>query len=304
MYDGIIILGPTATGKTKFSIELARKLNTEIINADSMYIYDKLDIGTAKPTKEEMENIKHHLIGFVSPNDSFNVSDYRDNVRKTLKTHFQNKIPIFVGGTGFYIESLIKPFSYGEVEKNPKIRNDLEKELQDYGKDYLYDKLQKLDFETAIKLHKNDTYRIIRALELVLSGKKKSELYNNEEVIIKKPLLIGFNYDRDILYKNINKRVDIMFDKGLIDEVSYLYNDLKLSPRENQSMKGIGYKELCDYFDDLITLDTAKELIKQHTRNYAKRQITWFKRYDNIHWFNPIEDMNILDKILEILNNE
>ena len=303
MYDAVIILGPTATGKTSISIELAKLLETEIINADSMYIYKELNIGTAKPTIDEMNGIKHHLIGYVNAKDEYNVSSYRDDVKDVLtKIINEKKIPIIVGGTGFYIDSLIGNYSYGEITKNDEIRKRLECELSEFGKEYLYNKLQKLDSATAQKLHPNDTKRVIRALEIILSsGNKKSEIINLDCPLLKNPLIIGLNYPREILYDRINYRVDIMMKNGLLDEVKFLYFQLGLTPENNQSMKGIGYKELVGYLRNECTIEDAIDKIKQHSRNYAKRQITWFKRNEKIIWLSPLEVNDIPKKILELI---
>lgn len=304
MYDAIIILGPTATGKTSLAISIAKTLNTEIINADSMYIYDKLNIGTAKPSKEELASVKHHLIGFVDPKETFNVSEYRDNALPIINEFkVKNYIPVIVGGTGFYIDSLINNYSYGEFSDN-KIRENLQNDLDKYGIEYLYNKLKDLDPETYQKLHINDKYRIIRALEICLStGKKKSEIVNFTEPILKNPLLIGLNIPREILYNRINQRVDLMVKQGLINEVRELF-DSGLNTLNSQSMKGIGYKEIIEYFNGIHSLELAIEKIKQHTRNYAKRQITWFKRNKNIIWFNPLEDNNLIEKIIKIYKKD
>lgn len=303
MYDSIIILGPTASGKTKISIDLAEKLNTEIINADSMYIYIGFDIGTAKPTIEEMKNIKHHLISFVEPTQNFSVSDFRENAeREILKVREKNMCPIIVGGTGFYIDSLIKNYSYGNTSKNDSIRLELEKELDNYGKEYLYEKLKKLDIESSKKIHPNDTKRVIRAIEICLtSNQQKSNIKNSNDVILKNPLIIGLDVPRETLYEKINKRVDIMMQNGLLNEVSSLYQR-GLNPENSNAMKGIGYKELVSYFRGEISLNEAIEKIKQHSRNYAKRQLTWFRRNDNIIWINPNEK-DVLNKILALFNN-
>lgn len=303
MYDSIIILGATATGKTGLSIKLAQKLNTEIINADSMYIYDKLNIGTAKPTETEMNHIKHHLIGFVDPQNAFNVSMYRIEAEKIINAFkSENKLPIIVGGTGFYIDSLIKNYSYGETIKNEEIRDSLENDYREHGLDYLYNKLSQVDPESASKIHKNDKTRVIRALEIYYSsGQRKSEIINLNEPILKNPLIIGLNIPRETLYERINKRVDLMLSEGLINEVLTLYNS-GLTPENSQSMKGIGYKEIIDYLRGNISFEEAIEKVKQHTRNYAKRQITWFKRNDNIIWFNPLEEENLEDKIIKLYN--
>jgi tRNA dimethylallyltransferase len=301
-YDSIIILGPTATGKTSLSINLAKKLNTEIINADSMYIYKDLNIGNAKPTIEEMDGVVHHLIGFVDPAESYSVSQYRHDATTIINDmKSRNLIPIIVGGTGLYIDSLINSYSYGETVKDQKLRSELEKDLETYGKEYIYSKLKDIDPESAAKLHVNDTKRVIRALEIYMSSNiKKSEIINNSEPILQNPLIIGLNYDRKELYSRIDKRFDIMINNGLMDEIDYLYNNLKLNPEEHQSMKGIGYKEIVSYLRGEYSFEECMNKVKQHTRNYAKRQITWFKRNNKINWFNPLED-GIVDKILHLL---
>jgi len=301
-YDSIIILGATATGKTNISISLAKLLNTEIINSDSMYIYKQLNIGTAKPTDEEMDGVIHHLIGFVEPSDTYNVSEFRRDAKEIInKMLSESKIPIIVGGTGLYIDSLINNYSYGETIKNNDIRSKLEKELELYGKEHIYNLLKNIDPETATKLHINDTKRIIRALEIYLSsGSKKSNIVNSEEPILKNPLIIGLNYPRDELYDRINRRVDIMINNGLIEEVKFLYES-GLNPENHQSMKGIGYKEIVAYLRNEYSIEEAIDKIKQHSRNYAKRQITWFKRNSKIVWLDASKDDNIVEKIIQLL---
>lgn len=305
MYDSIIILGATATGKTDISIRLAKKLNTEIINADSMYIYKNLNIGTAKPTEEEMAGVTHHLISIVDECDTFNVSEYRELAKKKIG-EFRKKglMPIIVGGTGFYIDSLIKDYSYGETGSNMQLREQLQGELDKYGKEYIFDKLKTLDPISAKKLHPNDTVRVIRAIEIALSSStNKSGIINLEKPLLSNPLIIGLNMNRELLYSRINQRVDIMLNDGLLDEVKSLYNR-GFTPENNQCMKGIGYKEITEYLGGNYDLDTAIEKIKQHTRNYAKRQITWFKRNQDIHWFDPSTTSKdeIIEEILKLLN--
>ena len=306
MYDSIIILGPTATGKTSIAISLAKALNTEIINADSMYIYKRLDIGTAKPNEAEMNGVVHHLIDIVEPENSFNVAEYRELAKEKLKYFKKNNLfPIIVGGTGFYIDSLIKNYSYGDAQKDENLRNELINTAKEFGNEFLYNRLKELDSASALKIDKNDLKRIIRAIEIcTLSGNKKSEIINNENPLLSNPLIIGLNIDRDILYPRINSRVDQMVNNGLIDEVKNLYNS-GLTPENNQSMKGIGYKEIVDYLRGDLSLNEAIDKIKQHTRNYAKRQITWFKRNEKINWINPLEIKNddIVNLILKIKNS-
>ncbi len=303
MFDSIIVLGPTATGKTSLAIKLANALSSEIVNADSMYIYKYFDIGTAKPNTKELSEAKHHLIGFLEPTECYSVANFRIDACKVIKEIWSKKMtPIIVGGTGFYIDSLIKSFSYGSVEKDVNLRNGLEAELSQFGNDYLYDKLKNIDPNSANKLHKNDTKRVIRALEIALSSDaKKSDIVNNSDIVLKNPLIIGLNLDREILYDRINRRVDIMLNDGLVDEVRKLYSS-GLTPENCNAMKGIGYKEIVSYFRGEYSLEVAIEKIKQHSRNYAKRQITWFKRNDRIHWFNPC-DADLVNKVLDLFNN-
>lgn len=303
MYDSIIVLGATATGKTEFSIELAKRLNAEIINADSMYIYKYFNIGTAKPTQEEMNGIKHYLIDYIYPKNDYSVSQYRQDAKKIIEDlKLKNILPIIVGGTGFYIDSLIKDFSYGNSQRDDKLRKELEDELSNFGVDFLYKKLKKLDPLSASKIHPNDTKRVIRAIEICLaSHTKKSKSKNTADIILTNPLIIGLTLPRDFLYEKINKRVDIMIKNGLIEEVKKL-RDRGFYTNNCNAMKGIGYKELLDYFDGKMTIEESIELIKQHSRNYAKRQITWFKRNENIIWIDPREK-DCISNVLTIFNN-
>lgn len=302
MYDSIIILGPTATGKTNLAINLAKKMHTEIINADSMYVYTKFNIGTAKPSQNELSEVKHHLVDFLDPSTQYSVANFREDAKSVLSDFsFRNLIPIIVGGTGFYIDSLIKSYSYGNTEKNIDVRNQLLKEQEEFGNDFLYDKLMRLDKESAIKLHKNDTKRIIRALEICMTSNScKSTIINEADVLLKNPLIIGLNPDRDKLYERINLRVDNMINDGLIDEVKSLYSQGYL-PENCNAMKGIGYKEIVSYLNGEYSLSTAIDKIKQHTRNYAKRQITWFKRNKDIIWFDSFEN-DLVNKIFDLFN--
>lgn len=307
MHDSIIIIGATATGKTDLSIRLAKKLNTEIINADSMYIYKNLNIGTAKPTTEEMCGIKHHLIDIVSENETFNVSQYRDLAKSVIKNfESRGKTPIIVGGTGFYVNSLIKNYSYGETGANDEIRATLQAELDEHGKEYIFNKLKALDPISASKLHQNDVVRVIRAIEIaMLSQNNKSNIINLETPILSNPLIIGLNMDRNILYDRINSRVDIMLKSGLIEEVKGLMSR-GFTPEKNQCMKGIGYKEVIEYLNEELSFDEMVEKIKQHTRNYAKRQITYFKRNKDIIWFDisKTDKDKIVDSIIELYNKK
>lgn len=272
----IIICGPTASGKTALAVECAKLLNSEVISADSMYIYKGLNIGTAKPTVEEMQGVKHHVIDVVEPNETFTVSDYK-NIAKPIIDNLinQNKIPIICGGTGFYINSILYDLSYGNGQGNPEIREKYKRLAIGHGNQYVYDILQKYDPESAKKLHFNDLKRVIRALEIYESGIKKSDIcdelkpnYNYSAYSV--------DYDRETLYDRINKRVDLMVNLGLIDEIKSLL-DSGIN-KDNQCMQAIGYKEILDFLDGNCNLSQAIETIKLNTRHYAKRQITFFKK--------------------------
>lgn len=279
----IFIVGPTACGKSDFAIELAKEIDGEIISADSMQIYKKLNIGTAKISTEEMQGIKHYMLDIIEPENEFSVADYRQLAEDCItQITSRDKISIVAGGTGLYVDSLIYPMTYGETSKNSELREQLNRELELKGAAYIHSKLKELDPETADKLHPNNTRRVIRAIEISLAGVNKSSL-DDKRTPIRDYLMIGLNIDREILYSRINQRVDKMFEGGLLSEVECFKNELYL-----QSMQAIGYKEFKEYFTGNIALEGVKELIKKNTRNYAKRQLTWFKRYQDIVWFNPL----------------
>ncbi len=295
----LVICGATASGKTRLAVDCALKLGTEIISADSQLIYKDLNIGTAKPTKDEMHGIKHHLIDIVSPNDNFSVNDYERLASPIVKKLLsENKIPIICGGTGFYINSLLFDFGYGNVAANPEIREKYAKYFDIYGKEALFKKLEEYDPETAKKLHINDTKRIIRALEIYeVSGKKKSE--QDDKLIAKyEYVAVAINYPREQLYNRIDLRVDEMFENGLLNEVKDL---VKNGINENcQCMQAIGYKEVMFGLKNGVSQSTMCDVVKQNTRHYAKRQITFFKKLPNLIWLEPYEAT--ADKIAEILN--
>ena len=264
----IVIVGPTAVGKTKLSIELAKKYNGEVINADSTQIYKELNIATAKVTKEEMENIKHHLLDIKELEEPYTVYDFKKDAQKLIeKIKNDGKTPIIVGGTGLYITSLLYDYQF-EEEKSVKVDPD-------------YNLLLKLDPET--KIHKNNKNRIERYLSYYKStGKKLNEKELSKEMKYD-AVVIGLTTDRSILYDRINKRVDNMIDNGLLKEAKYIYD---LNIRSKAVMTPIGYKELFKYFDNEITLEEAIEKIKQNSRHYAKRQYTWFNNKMNVKWFD------------------
>ncbi len=272
----IIICGPTASGKTALAVEVAKLLNSEVISADSMYIYKDLQVGTAKPTISEMQGVKHHLIDIITPFDSFSVSDYKQCAQPILQDLIsKNKIPVICGGTGFYINSLLYDLSYGNSQANLVAREKYNQLANEHGNEYVYDILKKVDPSTAEKLHYNDLKRVIRALEIYENGCKKSDICDN---IVAKYDYRAFSIDhpRQALYERINARVDAMVNDGLIDEIKTLIS--KGVNKEHQCMQAIGYKEFFDYFEGITSLDQTIELIKLNTRHYAKRQITFFKK--------------------------
>ncbi len=302
-YNSIIILGPTGTGKTDISIKLAELLGGEIINADSMQIYKYLNIGTAKATAKEQSLIKHHLLDIVEPNSTFSVSEYKSLALEKCRELINNNItPIIVGGTGFYIESLLSNFTYGDI-RDDNYRKQLTEIANKNGKQFVYEILMEKDPDTAKKLHYNDIKRVIRALEILkVTGKTKSELVlkdqsrSNSKTFLN-PLIIGLNGDREKLYERLNLRVDIMVKNGLVDEVKNCKN-MGLTLKD-QSMAGIGYKELLTYIDGKCDFNTAIENIKLNTRHYAKRQLTWFNHMKDIKWFDIFKKSK--DEIVSVI---
>ena len=296
----IIIAGPTASGKTDLAIKVAKMLDTEIISCDSMQIYKKMNIGTAKATIDEMQGVKHHLIDIVEPNQEYSVSDYQKAAIKIIdKLHSNGKIPVICGGTGLYIDSLLYPLSMGA--KDDSIREKLENELKQYGPGYMHDKLKAIDPIEAEKVHENNTKRVIRALEIYeITGQIKSNQEDRKKELLYDTLLICLSPNREELYNKINKRVDIMFEKGLIDEVKKLIYENKYD-FSMQSMQAIGYKEFSEYLSNNISEEELKEMIKTNSRHYAKRQITWFKRYDFAKFYENNLDENILINIKKFI---
>ena len=282
----IILTGPTAVGKTNLSIDLAKELNAEIISADSMQIYKYMDIGSAKVTNDEMQGVKHYLVDEVTPDYVFSVSEFQKRADDYIeKINDENKRVLVTGGTGLYLNSLIYNMDFAKSDANNELREKLRIELEENGIDYMHNKLKELDPEAAQRIHKNNTKRVIRALEVYLSGEKMNDFSKDLKFNEKyNPIIIVLNREREHLYERINKRVDIMMDNGLIDEVKNL---LKMGYTKDMiSMQGIGYKEIIKYLDGEYTLDEAIDIIKRDSRRYAKRQLTWFRRYDDAKWFN------------------
>lgn len=280
----VVIVGPTASGKTSLAIETAKKFNGEIVSADSMQIYTGMDIATAKPTEEEMEGIPHHLISIINPDETFSVNEFKYAATAAIDDIIlRGKLPIVAGGTGFYVDTLVNNTEFLDYEKSD-IREKLEVKVEKEGIESLLKELSEIDPETASRLHENDTKRIIRALEVYYStGKTISEQCRLSHLNESKYdfCIIGINaHERQILYDRINLRVDMMLDSGLLAEAQEFFaSDVSKTARQ-----AIGYKELKPYFDSACTLDEAVEKLKMETRRYAKRQLTWFRNRENINW--------------------
>ncbi|EFU76711.1 tRNA (adenosine(37)-N6)-dimethylallyltransferase MiaA [Lachnoanaerobaculum saburreum] len=300
----IILAGPTASGKTAVSVDLAKRIGGEIISADSMQIYRGMDIGTAKITADEMQGVKHYLINVSDPKEDFNIVKFQNMVKCSIEEIKKNgHIPILVGGTGFYIQSIIYDINFDKEDDNGSIRKVLEEEYDKMGADFMYEKLKKIDSISAENIHKNNKKRIIRAIEYFLINNALISEHNELQRKKTSPYDFRFfvlNPKRDILYDRINKRVDKMVEKGLVDEVkSLIESGLSI---DNISMQGIGYKEIVEYLEGNIPLDKAVENIKQNTRHMAKRQVTWFKRERDVIYIDPFEFENnekIVDYMVE-----
>ena len=299
----LAIVGSTASGKTAVSVELAKKIGGEIVSADSRLIYRDFDIGTAKPTAEERCGIPHYMIDIIPPERLYSAGDYKKDASEAgEKIISKGKIPIVVGGTGFYVRSLLGGLDIPDVPADENFRAEMDKFVEDYGRQALYDKLAAIDKTTADKLHYNDNVRVTRALEIFhATGKIMSEISS----MSKPPYEVfyaGLNArDRAYLYDRANRRVDKMIESGLVDEVHRL---VQKYGRILPILKTLGYKEICEYFDGKISLEEAVGLIKKHTRNYAKRQLTWFRANPEIHWYyiDEMSQEEIVEKIIREYN--
>ena len=293
--DVLCIVGPTAVGKTKMSIELAKQLNGEIISGDSMQIYRGMDIGTAKATMDERQGIPHHLIDEKNPDEPYSVAAFQQTVRaKMEEIKSRGKLPIIVGGTGLYIKSVLYDYEFAGESESKEVD---EAKYGHLSNEELHAKLAAVDEAGAKDIHPNNRKRVIRALEIYeTSGVKKSEMIEKQEhKMIYDACLIGLTDDRTVLYDRINKRVDTMYETGLVEEVKALFDEG--IPAESQSIRAIGYKELYDYFKGFISLEESKELIKRNSRRYAKRQYTWFNNQMDVTWFKV--DVQHFDKTVK-----
>ena len=296
----LVICGPTASGKTGFAVDMAEMLNGEIISADCMLVYKKLNIGTAKPTAEEMRNVPHHMIDIVEPTESFSVSDYADRALPLLASiRERGRLPVICGGTGFYIQSLLFERKLGGVPADATIREKYEAIAREKGKEYLHEILRSVDPESAEILHPNDQKRVVRALEIFeLTGTKKSAQADSREP--RYPYeAFALDYPREELYERIARRTQAMLDAGLVDEVRGLL--AAGVPEDAQCMQGIGYKEVVECLKNNDLQSTMFDIILKNTRNYAKRQLTFFKRMPNLHWLKPSDMQTLIKEIEEVL---
>lgn len=292
----IVILGPTATGKSNIGMLLAEKINSQIISGDSMLIYEGLDIGTAKPNKEELAKVKHHMIDILKPAESFNVADFQVMAAKIIKQiNAQNKLPILVGGTGLYIKSLLEGYKFSTAKEDSSLRLELESFAQKFGNEALHKKLNNLSPIMAKDIHPNNVKRVIRAIELAQAGENCVPQERQEELVYD-TVVFGLTMDRAMLYERINQRVDIMFKTGLVDEVKNIL--ASGVAKDAISLQGIGYKEVVEYLENNISYAECIELVARNTRRFAKRQFTWYKKMPYINWYDVEKSDNILENML------
>ena len=306
----IVLTGPTAVGKSKLSIELAKRIGGEIISADSMQVYKYMNIGTDKISPEKMGGVRHHLIDFLEPTEDFNVFMFQKLVKEAINDiSSRGKVPIIVGGTGFYIQAVLYDIDFTETDEDDSYRSELEKRAETEGVHVLHEELRAVDPESAEAIHENNVKRVIRALEYYEKTGRPISQHNKEQHERKSPY--GFRYfvltdDRNTLYSRIDKRVDLMMEEGLLSEVEELQ---KLNiPKNATSMQSLGYREIIGYLDGEYDLDRAVYLIKLNTRHFAKRQLTWFRREKDVCWIDKKafgrDDNRILDEIIRIYKDE
>lgn len=302
----VVIVGPTAVGKTKLGVELAKALNGEVISGDSMQIYRGMDIGTAKVTEAEMDGVVHHMLDIKDPTDSFSVAEFQELVQPLItEINARQKLPLLVGGTGLYVKALTHTYQFSEVIADEGYRMQLEHEVERFGVEHLHNKLAEIDPHRAKQIHPNNYRRVIRALEihhatgrLASDEQEKSEAESPYELV-----MIGLTMDREKLYARINARVDKMIEAGLVEEANRLYEQ---GVRDCQSVQAIGYKEIYEYIEGRLTLPEAIELLKRNSRRYAKRQLTWFRNKTDADWFevNEATFSSTVHKIIEFVEGK
>lgn len=297
----VTIVGPTAVGKTDLTLALAKRYNGEVISGDAYQVYKHLDIGTAKPTFDELDTIPHHLINILEPNDDYSVSIFQQQAQSLIDQLNDNHVlPILSGGTGLYVQSLLENYNFNDIKPNTALRNELDELYAKYGLDGLRQYAQNLAEKGGVEIRYTDKHRLYRAIELMTAGDYESLTRQTKEGLSYRGPVIGLQRERSDLYNRINRRVEIMFEKGLIDEVKQL---LKNGVNPNcQAFKGIGYKEVVEYLEGLISYDACVDLIQKNTRHFAKRQITWYKRMPYIEWIT-IDSQTTEDEIYGIACN-
>lgn len=302
----VVLTGPTAVGKTKLSISLAKALNGEIISADSMQVYKYMDIGSAKITEKEMDGVPHHLIDVLSPFEEFHIVRFQELAKKAMENIYnRGKTPVFVGGTGFYIQAITKDIDFTEGEEDKQYREELSRLAAEKGNEFLHEMLQEVDKKSAEEIHANNVKRVIRALEFYKENGFPISQHNEEQKQNETPYNLAYfvlNAPRDLLYERIDRRVDEMMENGLVTEVQKL-KDMGCR-REMTSMQGLGYKEILSFLDGEIPLNEAVRILKRDTRHFAKRQLTWFRRESDVIWVDKdkfaFEDEKILEYMLSV----
>ena len=302
----VVLTGPTAVGKTKLSISLAKALNGEIISADSMQVYKYMDIGSAKITEKEMDGVPHHLINVLSPFEEFHIVRFQELAKKAMEDIYnRGKTPVFVGGTGFYIQAITKDIDFTEGEEDKQYREELSRLAAEKGNEFLHEMLREVDKKSAEEIHVNNVKRVIRALEFYKENGFPISQHNEEQKQNETPYNLAYfvlNAPRELLYERIDRRVDEMMESGLVEEVQKL-KDMGCR-REMTSMQGLGYKEILSFLDGEIPLDEAVRILKRDTRHFAKRQLTWFRRESDVIWVDKdkfaFEDEKILEYMLSV----
>lgn len=296
----IVICGPTAVGKTEYAIETALKVNGEIVSCDSMQLYKYMDIGSAKPTAEEQTRVKHYLVDEIDPAQAFSAAKYQALAKKAIEEIFaKEKTPVIAGGTGLYLNALLYDMDFSAPPRNDAYRDQLYREADEFGPEYLHEKLANADPDAANRIHPNNIKKVVRALEAAEEGKKVRDFSKDlQPTADYDAILIGLTRNREELYDRINRRVDLLIKRGLLEEVRELL--AKGLTEADISMKGIGYKEIIGYYHGQYSLQEAIDLVKKNTRHYAKRQLTWFKRYKEMKWFNISEYDSDADCLKEI----
>ena len=298
-YKVISVVGPTAVGKSDVAVKLAKLFNGEIINGDSVQVYKELDIGSAKITEEEMDGVKHHLLDYVNIGEEYSVKQFQEDARNKIEEiSKRGKLPVICGGTGLYIKALLYDYDFVEMETNHN-------EYEDISTERLYERLLKVDPEATRNIHPNNRRRIVRALQLADGGKLKSEQEAGQQhVQIYDSFILGLTMDRELLKKRIDKRVDLMMENGLLEEVTKINDKYSW---DDKGLQGIGYKEFRGYFEGTMTLEETAELIKTHTRQFAKRQFTWWKHQLPVNWYDVMDEgyfEKIINDVSEWINGE